>query len=215
MSVMSEVLEVLRRVGAIIANTHVVGTSGRHLDTYINKDALYPHTAAASRIGELFAERHARLEIDTVVGPAVGGVILSQWTAHHLSRLKGKEIYGIYAEKTSEGGFMFRRGYLSDVFLKEKNALVVEDLTTTGGSVKKVIDAVRQGGGTVVAVSVMVNRDPERVNAGTIGAPFSALAVLPLASYDPAECPMCKKGVPINTEVGHGKEYTERVGKKE
>ncbi len=96
------------------------------------------------------AEAVKDLEIDMVVGPALGGVILSQWTAHHLSEIKGKEILGVYTEKSPDGGMAFTRGY--DKFIAGKKVLVVEDLTTTGGSAKKVAEAVRGIGGDVAAV---------------------------------------------------------------
>ena len=88
------------------------------------------------------------------------------------------------------------------------------DLTTTGGSVKKVVDSVRAVGGNVVAVCVMFNRDPDNITSETIGAPFSSLAVIKAESWNEADCPLCKKGIPINTTVGHGKKYLEEKAKK-
>ena len=203
----NEVLELLKKTKAILTDSHFVGTSGRHMPSYINKDALYPHVMEVSRMGELFAEKNKDLPIDVVAAPALGGIILSTWTAYHLSKLKNKEILGIYTEKTSDGDQIFTRGY--DKLVKGKNVLVIEDLTTTGGSVKKVIHSVRETGGNVVGVCVMVNRDPELVNSETIGAPFSSLAVLEFPSWDEKDCPLCKQNVPINTEVGHGKKFLE------
>ncbi|MEK7129813.1 MAG: hypothetical protein AAB803_02225, partial [Patescibacteria group bacterium] len=84
---------------------------------------------------------------------------------------------------------------------------VIEYLTTTGISGKKALDAVRAIGGIVVAVCVMVNRDPKNVNRETVGAPFSSLGVLQASAVDAADCELCKKGVPINTTVGHGKKF--------
>ncbi len=201
----NEVVEILKKIGAVITNSHFVYTSGKHGDVYINKDALYPHTAETSRVGEMFAQKFKNKDIDVVAGPALGGIILSQWTAYHLSKLKGKEVLGVYTEKTPEKNQIFTRGY--DKLVKGKNVLVVEDLTTTGGSVRKVVDSVKAAGGNVVAVCVMVNRDPVNVNSETVDAPFSALGILPAKAYDEAVCPLCKKGVPINTDVGHGKKY--------
>ncbi|MFA4830623.1 MAG: phosphoribosyltransferase family protein [Patescibacteria group bacterium] len=203
---MNHVIDILKRVSAILANDHFVGTSGRHFDTYINKDALYPHTKETSEVGKMFAEKYQDLEIDVVAAPALGGIILSQWTAYYLSELKGKEILGIYAEK-KDGVLQFTRGY--GEHLKNKNVLVIEDLTTTGGSLKKVIDCVKQAGGNVVAASVMVNRDPQLVNAETLGAPFFPLAELVIESYEATDCPLCKNNVPVNTKIGHGKKFVE------
>jgi orotate phosphoribosyltransferase len=198
----NEIIEMLKKSGAIITNSHIIYTSGRHGSTYINKDALYPHTSLSSRVGELFAQKFRGLDIDVVAAPAIGGIILSQWTAHHLSKIKNKEILAVYTEKTPEKNQIFKRGY--DALVKAKNILIIEDLTTTGGSVKKVVDTVKKSGGNVIAVCVMVNRDPENITSETIGALFDSLAVLKAESFSPEECPLCKTNIPINTTIGHG-----------
>lgn len=201
---MNEVIQILESVGAVMLNDHFVGTSGRHLEGYINKDALFPHAHQASRIGEIFAETFKDLDIEVVAAPAMGGIILSQWTAYHLSKLKGKEILGVYAEK-KDNELQFTRGF--DKVIKEKKVLVIEDLTTTGGSLKKVIDLVKENGGRVVMAGVMVNRDPEYVTEATFGVPFKPLAELSIKSFAENDCPMCKKNIPINISVGHGKKF--------
>lgn len=204
---MNDVISLLKSVNAVITDDHFVYTSGKHGSVYINKDALYPHTELASQVGEMFAEATKNLEIDVVAAPALGGIILSQWTANHLSKLKGKEILGVYTEKDEQKNQVFTRGY--DKLVTGKKVLVIEDLTTTGGSVKKVVDTVRQVGGEVVKVGVMVNRSPQEVNEQTIGAPYFSLGELPVEAFDEADCPFCKEGRPINTTVGHGKKYME------
>lgn len=208
----NQVIDMLRKSGGVITDSHFVYTSGKHGSIYINKDALYPHTAFASKIGELFAEKHKDLGVDVVAAPALGGIILSQWTAYHLSKLKGKEVLGIYTEKDAEKNQVFTRGY--DKLVKDKNVLVVEDLTTTGGSVLKVVNSVKQVGGNVIAVSVMVNRNPEHVNFEMVGVPFSSLAVLKADAVDEADCNLCQRNIPINTSVGHGKKYLEAKNNK-
>ncbi len=200
-----DIIETLKKVNAVITNDHFVYTSGKHGEVYINKDALYPHTAEVSQVGKMFAEKYKDQDIDVVVGPALGGIILSTWIAYHLSQLSGKEVLGVYTEKDANKNQIFTRNY--DKLVAGKNVLVIEDLTTTGGSVKKVVDTVKQAGGNVVSVCVMVNRNPDGVNAEMMGAPFDALGVLPAAAYDEAECPFCKEGRPVNTNVGHGKKY--------
>lgn len=209
---MRDIIKILKKVGAIISDSHIVGTSGRHMSVYLNKDALFPYAQEASKVGKLFAEKYKQRDIEVVVGPAMGGIILAQWTAYHLSKMKKKVIFGVYTEKTTENGQQFKRGY--DKFVKGKKVLVIEDLTTTGGSVKKVVDTVREVGGEVVEVCVMVNRDEKLANSQTVGAPFSALAVYPVESYLEEECPLCKQSVPINTTVGHGKAFLEKQKNK-
>lgn len=203
----NEALELLKQTKAILTDSHFVGTSGRHMPAYINKDALYPHPDATSRMGELFAEKNKDMNIDIVAAPALGGIILSTWTAYHLSKKEGREILGIYTEKTPDKNQIFTRGY--DQLVKDKNVLIIEDLTTTGGSVKKVVESVKNTGGKVVGVCVMVNRDPDLVTSDAIGAPLSWLAELKIESWEEQDCPLCKQGVPINTTVGHGKKYVD------
>ncbi|MDO8495285.1 MAG: phosphoribosyltransferase family protein [bacterium] len=208
---MTDVIEILKRVGAILGDGHFVGTSGRHLRTYINKDALFPHTEETARIGQLLAEVNREYPIEVVVAPALGGIILSQWTAYHLSQLLGRKVLGVYTEKINDQQ-KFTRGH--ELFVAGKNVLALEDLTTTGGSLKKVIATVQEVGGKVVAASAMVNRDAQRVNAETLGVPFSSLGILPLESYEEKDCPMCALGLMINTQVGHGRKYLEKNSKK-
>jgi orotate phosphoribosyltransferase len=201
----NKALDLLKKTGAILVKDHFVGTSGLHFDTYINKDALYPHTEETSEMGRLFAEANRSLDIDVVAAPAIGGIILSTWTAHHLTLLQNKEVLGVYTEKNVDKDQVFTRGY--DTYVKNKNVLIVEDLTTTGGSVKKVVETVQHAGGNVVQVCVMVNKDPNKVNSEMMGVPFSSLAELKVTTYTAEKCPLCKDGVPINTSVGHGKKF--------
>lgn len=209
---MDNVVDILKKVGAVITDSHFVYTSGKHGSVYVNKDAVYPHTAETSRIGELFAEKFKDTDIDVVAAPALGGIILSQWVAFHLSKLKGKEILGVYTEKTADKQMIFTRGY--DKLVKGKKVLVIEDLTTTGESVRKVVDTVKATGGNVVAVCVMVNRDPEKVTSEVVGGPFSALGVIKASAFDEIVCPFCKENVPININVGHGRKYLENKKNK-
>lgn len=201
----NEVIKILEKTGAILSNSHFVGTSGRHFATYINKDALYPHTQETSHICKLFAQKFQNLPIEAVAAPALGGIILSTWTAYHLSILKNKEVLGVYTEKSSDKNQILTRGY--DKLIKGKNVLVIEDLTQTGGSIKKVIESVRQVGGEIIASCVMVNKDPQKINSDTIGAPFSSLATLEVPSYEAKKCPLCKQNIPINTSIGHGQKF--------
>src|SRR3989338_1831309 len=116
-----EVLQVLGKVGAVITDSHIVYTSGKHGTAYVNKDAVYPHTAETSRLCHAIAERFADDNVQVVIAPAIGGVILSQWTAHHLSEMNGHEVLGVYAEKHEDqslagrmhpsGDFVIKRGY--------------------------------------------------------------------------------------------------------
>lgn len=200
-------LTVLHQLGAIVTNDHIVYTSGRHGSSYVNKDALYPHTAAASMVGAALARHFADEMIDVVAGPTVGGVIMAQWTAHHLSQLCGREVLAVYAEEEqSESGKrrVFRRGY--DALIAGKRVLVVEDVLTTGGSARLVVEAVAAAGGVVVGVGALCNRGG--ITAANLGVPrLVALTALSLESYPAEECPLCAAGIPINTRLGKGAAY--------
>lgn len=202
-----QMLETLAKVGAILTNNHIVYTSGRHGDSYVNKDAIYPHTGIVSQLCETIAQHFVNHRIDVVAAPAIGGVILSQWTASHLSRLLGKEVLSVYAEKDGEDGFVIKRGY--DKLLTNRRVLVLEDVLTTGGSVKKVIEACRKIPAEVVAVGALCNRgglSPEQLDAPEL----HALVRVDLGSWEEAECPLCRKGIPVNTDVGKGREFLAR-----
>jgi len=202
---MNEVIEILTKVGAIIKDSHFVGTSGLHFDTYINKDVLYPHTKETSQICEIYAEKYKDKDIQVVVGPALGGIILSQWVTHHLNKM-GSSTLAVYTEKTPDGGQVFTRGY--DKLVKGKRVLIVEDNISTGGSIMKVVNTVKGAGGIIITACAMVNRNKD-VTSKTLGVPFEALSDFEVPLYSPEDCPLCKSGVPINTTLGHGKKFLE------
>jgi orotate phosphoribosyltransferase len=126
------VLDILQNVGAFRAG-HFVFVSGLHADTYVNKNAMYPYTREMSKLCRAIAEQFAGKGIEAVVGPATGGIILSQWVSFHLSEIEGKEVYSVYSDKDGDG-FVIKRGY--NDLIKGKKVLVVEDLVTTGGSLQ-------------------------------------------------------------------------------
>lgn len=205
---MNDIFEILKKSGALLTDDHFVLTSGKHGSVYINKDAVYPNTELASEVGKLFAEKIQDKDIDVIVGPMIGGIILSQWTAYHLSKLKGETILSVYTEKDASGNQVFgRRGY--DKLVVGKNCFLVEDLTTTGGSIRKVVDTVKGAGGTVVGVGVMIDRSPDGMTEEVIGAPFFTLGRLETKVFEPDECPLCKENKPVNTKIGHGKKFVE------
>ena len=126
------------------------------------------------------------------------GIILAQWTGHHLG------LPAVYAEKAADGGMVLRRGY--DKLVAGKRVLVVEDILNTGGSIRDAIAAVRAAGGTVVVAAALVNRGA--VTAADVGAPvLLALLDVALDAWDADACPLCRDGVPVNTDVGKGREF--------
>jgi orotate phosphoribosyltransferase len=189
---------ILAEAHAVLTGGHVVYTSGRHGSAYVNKDAVYPHPGRVSELCRLLADGTRALRPEVVCGPALGGIILSQWTAHHLGAL------AVYAEKLPAGGLALRRGY--DRLVAGRRVLVVEDVLNTGGSVRDAVSAVRKAGGEVVAVAALCNRGG--VTAADLDVPaLVSLVELSLDSWEAADCPLCRAGVPVNTDVGKGREF--------
>jgi orotate phosphoribosyltransferase len=199
-----QTLEMLARLKAVITGSHVVYASGKHGSAYVNKDAIYPHTFETADLCELLSKMFAKDDVEVVLAPAVGGVILSQWTAYYLSNELQREVLGVYADKEGEG-FVVKRGY--DKLIKEKRVLIVEDILTTGGSVKKVVEIVQKLEGIIVGVGALVNRGG--VTAADVGGvpKLMALANVTLDAWDESACPLCAQNVPINTDVGKGREF--------
>ncbi len=196
----TEIFAQLQDVGAIIRDGHFVYTSGKHGSAYINKDAIYPHTGLTSELCKALAERFQSAKIDVVAAPVVGGVILSQWMAHHLSALTGREVLGLYAEKEGNA-FVLKRGY--DQQARGKRVLVVEDILNTGGSARKVVEALRELGAEVVGVAALCNRG-KVASRDLGGVHLESLVWIQLDAWEPSACPLCQKGVPINTQIGKG-----------
>ncbi|HHW43644.1 orotate phosphoribosyltransferase [Desulfofundulus thermobenzoicus] len=179
-----EILRIFSQTGAMLTG-HFLLTSGRHSDRYFQcaRVLQYPRHA------ELLCHEMARQwqdevkTVDTVIGPALGGILVS----YEVARALGAR--NIFAER--ENGVMtLRRGF--NLSPQEK-VLVVEDVVTTGGSVREVIDLVRRAGAQVVGASALVDRSNGTVD---LGVPFRALLTVPAVSYSPEECPLCRQGIP-------------------
>ena len=199
-----EVLDILIEVGAFRSG-HFVFTSGLHGDSYVLKDAMYAYPPETSQVCREMAERFKGMNVEAVVGPAIGAAILSQWTAYHLGEMERRDVFGVYADKDGQGGFIIKRGY--DKVIAGKRTIIVEDLTTTGGSIKKVVDAARSVGADVVGVVAICNRG--NVTKEQVGNPpeFVSLVHLELEKWTAEECELCKASIPVQTDVGHGKEF--------
>ncbi|GCE24719.1 orotate phosphoribosyltransferase [Dictyobacter alpinus] len=207
----AKIMKMFADVGAVVSDSHFVYSSGRHSSVYVNKDALYLHPKVISELCQLMAQPYKAEQIDVVVGPVIGGVVLSQWVAHYLNqRRQSGETLAVFAEKGSDSvdkQFAFNRGY--DKYIADKNILIVEDVLTTGGSVRQVVDLVRHHGGHVVGISALCNRGS--VQPKDVGdVPIHALISLSLQTYNEDECPFCQQGVPVNTELGKGRAFIAR-----
>lgn len=204
------ILQILADIGAIITDSHIVYTSGRHGTAYINKDCLYKHTQKTSELCKAMAAKYDADNVDVVIGPTVGGVVLSQWVTHHLNTARSKgETLSLFAESEGEGPdkkFVIKRGY--DSFIPGKNVVVVEDVLTTGGSARKVIECVKALEGNVLGLSVLCNKGVKPAAVGDVC--INSLVNIVLGSWAEEECKLCKLGVPVNTDVGKGRVFLEK-----
>lgn len=183
-------------------------TSGKHSNKYVNKDVVYAHTVKVSELCAMIADLFENDKIEAVIAPAMGGIVLSQWVAYYLSYFGTKEVLALYADKEDKN-FVIKRGY--DQLIKGKRVLVVEDVVTTGGSIKKVIELVRTSGGMVIGAAILWNRGGIKVHdVSDENIKFVSLLDVKFRSWAEDNCPLCWTQIPINTSVGKGKEYLER-----
>jgi orotate phosphoribosyltransferase len=173
-----EILDIFRQTGVMLEG-HFQLTSGRHSNRYMQCAKLFQYPDIAERFAKELAGKFSG--VDLVAGPAVGGIIL----AYEVSRQLG--VPNIFAEREN-GAMTLRRGFAVP---QGARVLVVEDVVTTGGSVKEVIELVCTMGGEVVGVGSVVDRSNGAVD---FGVPFNAVLSMEVVSYPPEECPMCKDG---------------------
>ena len=173
----------LREVGAVM-DGHFRLNSGRHSPVYVEKFRLLQHPQHTERLCRLIADRFRDERPELVAGPTTGGIILSYEVARLLA------LRGIFAEK-SAAGRAFQRGF--QVRAGERT-LIVDDVLTTGGSIREVIEAVRRAEGAPIGVGVLVDRSGGRTD---FGLPFFACVELDLPTYEEGACPLCDTGVPL------------------
>lgn len=177
-----EIEQILLETGAMLTG-HFLLTSGRHSDRYFQCALALQHPRHAERLCRELAARFAGLGITAVIGPALGGIIVSYEVARALG------VRSLFAER--ENGVMtLRRGFTID---PGEKVLVVEDVITTGGSVREVIQAVRGIGGEVAGAGVLIDRSGGAVD---LSVRLEALMTVEAVSYAPEECPLCRAGIP-------------------
>ena len=201
-----EILDLLNRNSIISRDGHFRYTSGKHGSEYFRKDIIYSHTRLTSRLCYEIMRRVSNIYGDgmfvpqAVIGPAIGGVILSQWIAYHFSEFYKLDTPALYADK-SDGEFVIKRGY--EDIVKDKQVLVVEDVVNTGGSLIKLIEAVSGAGGNVICAGIICNRG--NITKEELGIPnLVSLLDFPMHSWTADECPLCSKGIGLNKSLGHG-----------
>ena len=181
-----EVESLLKETKAILEG-HFLLTSGLHSPLYVEKFNVLQHPEYTEKLCQEFANHFKDMGIETVIGPATGGIILSQVTA----RLLG--VRSIFTEREN-GKMTLRRGF--KVAPGEK-VLIVEDIVTTGGSIKEVVDVVNEAKGDIVGIGLLVDRSGGKADFGVPQEKVYPLLHLTVPTYKPEECPLCKEGAPI------------------
>ena len=161
--------------------------SGRHSDRYLEKFNLLQWPEHTITVCQKMTEAMRGTNPQTVAGPTTGGVLL----AFEIGRQLGTR--GIFAERDEEhGGRSFQRGF---TLAPGERVLVVDDILTTGGSIRDTLDAVRAAGGEPVGVAVVVDRSGGKVAFD--GLPFFAATEVDMQTWTADECPLCPRGVPL------------------
>ncbi len=175
-----QALDCYRKTGAILKG-HFKLTSGRHSDTYMQSAKLFIDTKQSEIVCKALAEKLAGEKIDLVVSPAIGGILMGYEVARQLG------VPNIFAEREN-GEMTLRRGFSIE---KGTKVVVVEDVVTTGGSVKEVVKLVQSMGAEVVAVASLVDRSNGNVD---FGVKYVNLISMEVVSYEADKCPLCKEG---------------------
>ena len=177
-----EVIERFRRTGALLEG-HFVLTSGLHSAQYLQCALVLQHPSEAEAFGRAIAERFAEQHIETVVAPAIGGIIIGWEVARALG------VRSVWTER-EDGRMTLRRGF---TVRPGESVLVIEDVITTGGSTRETIQSLRAAGALVVGAASIIDRSGGRAD---VGVPRVALATLDVPALAPAACPQCAAGVP-------------------
>lgn len=179
----NEILDIFKKTGALL-HGHFLLTSGRHSNMYFQCAKVLQYPEYTTQVCSIIADYFKDYEIDTVISPAMGGIIVGQEVARQLNTRS------IFAEREDKK-LTLRRGF--SISPGEK-ILVCEDVVTTGGSVFEVIDIVKEQGGEVVGAGFIVDRSNGKVD---FGYPQKSTMQMEVISYAPDECPLCKENIPV------------------
>lgn len=184
--------QIFRRVGAVL-DGHFLLTSGLHSSQYWEKSQVLQYPPYTELLCHFIVDHFRKSGVQVVAGPTVGGVIL----AYEVARQLGTR--AIFAEREGEAR-VFRRGFTVS---PGERVLIVDDVLTTGGSLRQMVDAVRAVGGEVVGVGILVDRAQEKVD---MGIPLFSCHKAVVSAYKPGAetCPQCKAGAPLTKRGSSG-----------
>lgn len=178
-----KILDLLRECGSLLEG-HFLLSSGKHSNRYCQCAQLLQHPDRAAEVLALVAGQVKELGATVVVGPAMGGIVV----AYELARQLG--IPGIFTER-ADGEMTLRRGFS---LTSKDRVLIAEDVVTTGKSTLEAIAAVEKSGAKVVALCSIVDR---RAPGTRLPLPLYSATTLDVQAFEPADCPLCTKGLPI------------------
>ncbi|HEX3120695.1 MAG TPA: orotate phosphoribosyltransferase [Candidatus Acidoferrum sp.] len=186
-----ELLKIFESAGAV-RHGHFELSSGLHSGTYVQCAQVLQYPRFAEKLGQELAALFSDATIEAVVSPAMGGLIIGQEVARALPQPKaglvGAGAPAMFVERDASGSMCLRRGFS---LKPDQHVLVIEDVWTTGGSTQEAIRVVEEAGGRVVAAGALIDR-----SGGKVEFPVEAQALLdlPIASYEPDDCPLCRDG---------------------
>jgi orotate phosphoribosyltransferase len=181
------ILELFRSKNANLQG-HFRLTSGMHSPEYLQCALVLQYPDAAEQLGRMLAAAVREIfpeRINVVVSPALGGVIIGHEVARAL------QARFIFTKRNPSSNMTLRRGF---TVTPGEIAVVIEDVITTGGSTREVVETLNAAGARVVAAGSIMDRSGGRAE---VGAPRVALATLQVVSYPPELCPMCAQGTPV------------------
>lgn len=178
-----EIIEFIKEIG-VLQEGHFKLTSGLHSKQYMQCAKVFEQPKNAEKLVTAL-KKSLPSNIDTVIAPAIGGICMGYELAHTLgSRF-------IFAERQN-GQMTLRRGFKLS---PGERVLIAEDVVTTGGSVKEVLEIAREAGCDPIGVTALVDRSNGSVD---FGIPFYPLLKMEVAAYQPKECPLCQQGMAID-----------------
>lgn len=192
----AEVLAIFRQSGALL-DGHFQLTSGLHSPRYFQCAKVLQYPDFAKRLCDQIAGHFLGRDIDIVIAPAIGGIVVAQEVGRSLYESGRRNIRVMFTER-QDGVMRLRRGFSIE---PGENVLVCEDVITTGGSVKEVMEIVRHVGGLIAGTGAIVNRGGGKVDLGCdLFTPFT----LDVESFEPSVCPLCRQNIPVEKPGSRG-----------
>lgn len=179
--------DIFERTGALLSG-HFLLSSGKHSDRYVEKFNLLRRPAETEMVCREFVNRFEADRIDIVAGPTTGGILLAFEVARQM------RVMAAYAERAAEGSLAreFRRG---TIFQPGARVLLIDDILTTGGSIRETVIALEALDVAITGIGVLVDRSNGAVTFGRY--PVHPLISMKVDAWEAADCPLCARGIPV------------------